>query len=184
VASLVLKMSVSLDGYVAPADGSSDWIAAGRSEDALDWNVETVSNAAAHLIGAATYTAWPTYWPGASGPFAKPMNEIPKVVFSNSLQSAAWGETEIASGDLAESVARLKQERSGGYLLAHGGVRFARSLVQTGLIDEYRLVIHPVVLGAGERLFTAPLAIKPTSTIAFSGGGVAHVFAERAVVGP
>ena len=179
MASLVLKMSVSLDGYVAPADGSSDWIAAGRSEDALDWNVETVSNAAAHLIGAATYTAWATYWPGASGPFAKPMNEIPKVVFSDSLTSADWAETTIASGDLAETVTRLKQERSDGYLLAHGGARFARSLVETGLIDEYRLVVHPVVLGAGERLFTAPLTIEPTSTIAFGGGAVAHVFAAH-----
>ena len=65
------------------------------------------------------------------------------------------------------------------YLLAHGGTRFVRSLVETGLIDEYRLVIHPVVLGAGERLFTAPLAIEPISTTAFSGGAVAHVFAAR-----
>jgi dihydrofolate reductase len=179
MALLALKMSVSLDGYVAPIDGSTDWIAAGRSDDALSWTVETVSNAAAHLIGAATYAAWATYWPGASGPFAKPMNEIPKVVFSNSLTSADWGETTIATGDLAEAITQLKQERSDGYLLAHGGTRFARSLVQTGLIDEYRLVIHPVVLGAGERLFIAPLTIEPMSTIAFSGGGVAHVFAAH-----
>jgi len=176
MASLVLKMSVSLDGYVAPTDGSSDWAAAGRSEDGARWNVETLSNAAAHLIGAATYSAWASFWPGAPGPFAKPMNEIPKVVFSNSLTSADWGETEIATGDLAAAVTRLKQERSGGYLLAHGGTRFARSLVQTGLIDEYRLVVHPVLLGEGERLFTTPLTIEPVSTVAFSRGAVAHVF--------
>jgi dihydrofolate reductase len=90
-----------------------------------------------------------------------------------------WGETTIAAGDLAEAVTRLKQERSDGYLLAHGGARFARSLVETGLIDEYRLVVHPVVLGAGERLFLAPLTIEPMSTTAFSGGGVAHVFAAH-----
>ena len=176
MASLVLKMSVSLDGYIAPIDGSTDWITAGGSDDARNWTVETVSNAGAHLIGAATYAGWAGYWPGASGPFAKAMNEIPKVVFSNSLASADWGETTIAAGDLAEAVTRLKRERSGGYLLAHGGARFARSLVETGLIDEYRLMIHPVVLGAGERLFLAPLAIEPISTTAFSGGGVAHVF--------
>jgi hypothetical protein len=76
------------------------------------------------------------------------MNEIPKVVFSNSLKSADWGETTIAAGDLTEAVTWLKQERSSGYLLAHGGARFARSLVETGLIDEYRLAIHPVILGA------------------------------------
>jgi dihydrofolate reductase len=179
MASLVLKMSVSLDGYVAPSDGSTDWITAGRSDDGASWTLETVSNAGAHLIGAATYAGWADYWPGASGPFAKPMNEIPKVVFSDSLASADWGQTTIATGDLAQAVTRLKQERSDGYLLAQGGIRFARSLVQTGLIDEYRLVIHPVVLGAGERLFLAPLTLDPTSTIVFSGGAVAHVFAAH-----
>jgi dihydrofolate reductase len=163
MASLVLKMSVSLDGYVAPADGSTDWIAAGGSGDGLSWTVETVSNASAHLVGSATYAGWAGYWPRASGPFAQAMNEVPKVVFSNSLGSADWVETTIAAGDLAEAVTRLKRERS-GYLLAHGGVRFARSLVETGLIDEYRLMIH------------APLTIEPVSTTAFSGGGVAHVF--------
>ena len=86
------------------------------------------------------------------------------------------GKTTIATGDLAEAVMRLKRERPDGYLLAHGGVRFARSLVQTGLIDEYRLVIHPAVLGTGERLFLAPLTIKTVSTTVFSGGAVAHVF--------
>ena len=70
-------------------------------------------------------------------------------------------------------------KRTDGYLLAHGGVRFARSLVQTGLIDEYRLVVHPVVLGAGEPLFPAPLTIEPISTTVFSGGAVAHVFAAH-----
>ena len=176
MASLVLKMSVSLDGYVAPIGGSTGWIAAGRSDDGLSWSVETVSNASAHLIGAATYAGWATFWPGAAGPFAKPMNEIPKVVFSDSLTSADWGPATIARGDLAAAVTRLKQERPDGYLLAQGGVRFARSLVQTGLIDEYRLVVHPVILGAGERLFTTPLTMEPVSTIAFSGGAVAHVF--------
>ncbi len=179
MASLVLKMSVSLDGYVAPPDGSSDWVTAGRSEDGAAWTLETVSNAGTHLIGAATYARWATFWPGAGGPFAKPMNEIPKIVFSNSLASADWPETTIATGDLAEAVTRLKQERSDGYLLAQGGTRFARSLVATGLIDEYRLVVHPVVLGAGVRLFDTPLTIKPISTTAFSRGAVAHAFAAH-----
>jgi dihydrofolate reductase len=180
MASLVLKMSVSLDGYVAPIDGSTDWIAAGGSDDALSWTVETVSNAGAHLMGATTYAAMAAYWPSASGPLAKPMNEIPKVVFSDSFASADWGETTIAAGDLAEAVTRLKQERSGGYLLAHGGAHFVRSLVETGLVDEYRLLIHPAVLGAGERIFLAPLTIEPISTTVFSGGAVAHVFAAHA----
>jgi dihydrofolate reductase len=100
-------------------------------------------------------------------------------VFSNSLASADWAETTIAAGDLAAAITRLKQERSDGYLLAHGGARFARSLVETGLIDEYRLVVHPVVLGAGERFFNAPLTIEPTSTTVLSRGAVADVFAAH-----
>jgi dihydrofolate reductase len=63
MASLVLKMSVSLDGYVAPIDGSTDWIAAGGSDDALSWTVETVSNAGAHLMGATTYAVMAAHWP-------------------------------------------------------------------------------------------------------------------------
>ena len=148
-ASLVLKMSVSLDGFVAPLDGSSDWVAAGRSEDGASWTLETLSNAGAHLIGATTYAGWAGFWPGAAGPFAKPMNQIPKVVFSGSLTSADWPETTIAGGDLTAAITRLKHERRDGY---------------------------PVVLGAGKRLFTAPLTLEPTSTTVFSQGAVAHVF--------
>lgn len=176
MASLVLKMSISLDGYVAPPDGSGAWKAAGSTADSRDWTVETVSGAAALLMGATAYTEMAPYWPSASGPFARPMNEIPKVVFSSSLSSADWGPTTIATGDLADTVTRLKQEHADGYLLALGGARFARSLVETGLIDEYRLAVHPVILGAGERIFATPLTIEPTSTTAFSGGAVAHVF--------
>ncbi|HEY7105982.1 MAG TPA: dihydrofolate reductase family protein [Acidimicrobiia bacterium] len=176
MASLVLKMSVSLDGYVDPVDGNSDWSTAGRSEDGAAWTAETLRHASTHLIGAATYTKWATYWPGTPGPIGDAMNDIPKVVFSNSLTTADWPETTIASGDLTANVTRLKQERADGYLLAQGGVRFARALVETGLIDEYRLVVHPVVLGAGERLFRTPLTIAPISTVAFSRGAVVHVF--------
>ena len=100
------------------------------------------------------------------------------MVFSNSLDFRRWGETTIAAGDLAEAVTRLKQERPDGYLLAHGGARFARSLVETGLIDEYRLVVHPVVLGAVERLLTRR-SHRPLTTTVFSAGSVAHVFAAR-----
>jgi dihydrofolate reductase len=178
MASLVLKMSISLDGYVAPVEGSTspDWAAAGRSDDGRDWTLETVSNASVHLIGAATYAMWSTFWPTAPGPFAQPMNDLPKVVFSSSLTAADWGPTTIATGDLTTAVTRLKQEHPAGYLLAQGGTRFARSLVEADLIDEYRLVVHPVILGAGERLFSAPLTVEPISTTVFSAGAVAHVF--------
>jgi dihydrofolate reductase len=93
--------------------------------------------------------------------------------------SAEWGDTTIVSGDLTDAVIRLKREHSSAYLLAQGGARFARSLVQSGLIDEYRLVVLPVILGAGEPLFTAPLTVEPVSTTVFSSGAVAQVFATQ-----
>jgi dihydrofolate reductase len=108
------------------------------------------------------------------GPFAKPMNEIPEVVFPDSLTSAGWGETTISAGDLAET--RLRQERSGGHLLAHGGARFARSLVETGLIGEYRLLVHPAGLGAGEQIFPAPLT--PRRWTSAGAGGLAATEGE------
>lgn len=178
MASLVLKMSVSLDGYVASADGRTDWVAAGRSPDGAAWTLDTVANARMHLMGARTYAEWAAYWPDNQGPFAEAMNGIPKAVFSNSLRSAQWSGTSIVSGDVGEAITRLKQHDE-GYLLAQGGVRFARSLVATGLIDEYRLVVFPVVLGTGQPLFTTPLALDPVSTTAFSSGAVAHVFTAR-----
>lgn len=179
MASLILKMSISLDGYIAAADRSSDWMAVGRSEEGARWTLETVGNTRLHLMGAGTYAEWATYWPTAPEPFATPMNEIPKVVFSKSLTTADWHSTTIVREDLASGVQRLKQQQPDGYLLAQGGVRFARSLVETGLIDEYRLVVHPVVVGTGERLFTKPVDLEPISTTAFSTGAVAHVFAAR-----
>jgi dihydrofolate reductase len=176
MAALVLKMSISLDGYVAAPDESTEWEAAGRCPDGASWVLETVSRAAAHLVGAATYARWSKFWPTASGPFAAPMNDIPKFVFSNSLKFVEWAGTTIVSGDLTDTVTRLKQDYPNGYLLVQGGVGLARSLVQAGLIDEYRLVVHPIVLGAGQRLFIDPLTIEPISTTTFSGGTVGHVF--------
>ena len=176
---LVLQMQTTIDGFVGGPEGELEWVFKSIDAEATTWIVEHVSRAGVHIMGSRTYRDMAAHWPGSTEPYAPPMNEIPKVVFSDSLASADWGETTIAAGDLTEAVTRLKQERSDGYLLAHGGARFARSLVETGLIDEYRLVIHPVVLGAGERIFTAPLTIEPMSTTAFSGGAVAHVFAAH-----
>ncbi len=180
MASLVLKMSISLDGFVAASDGSSGWEAEGRSPDGAAWVLETISGASAHLMGSTTYERFATYWPSAPGPIAQAMNDIPKYVFSSSLTSADWAGTTIVTGDLTDEVTRLKQEQSGGYVLAQGGVRFARSLVASGLVDEYRLVVHPVLLGSGEPLFTTPLTIDLISTTPFSAGAVAHVFTARA----
>ena len=135
MASVVLKMSVSLDGYVAPADGSSDWAGAGRSDDGARWTLETVSKAGTHLIGAATYARWAGFWPGAAGPFAQPMNEIPKVVFSDSLASAEWGPATIARGGPGRS-RHAPEAGAPRRVPARPGRRAVRSLARSDRLDR------------------------------------------------
>jgi dihydrofolate reductase len=113
------------------------------------------------------------------------MDEIPKIVFSRSLKTAAWGEARIVAGDLAEEIKRLKRE-PGRDLLAHGGVRFAQSLIASGLIDEYRLVVHPVVLGSGKPLFPGvaePTRFKLLNQAAFRTGLIAVELRRTQVAG-
>lgn len=93
-------------------------------------------------MGSVTYYDMAAHWPNSDESYAVPMNQIPKIVFSKSLKKAHWGETRIVAGGLSTEIKRLKQEPGRG-LLAHGGVRFAQSLIRTGLIDVYRLIVHP-----------------------------------------
>jgi dihydrofolate reductase len=172
---LVLKMSISLDGYVARPDGSNDWIFPSYTADATAWTVETLRGASAHLMGSVTYRAMAAHWPHDTTDFAAPMNDIPKVVFSTTMTSPAWGDTRLLAAGLTEGIAMLKKEDASGYLLAHGGARFVRSLCRTGLVDEVRLLVHPVILGAGERIFPEPMDLTTVATTAFSGGAVGHV---------
>ena len=176
MSKLILKMSMSLDGYVADAGGDNSFIFPSMSDDTAAWTIDTLADTAAHLMGSSTYHAMAAHWPGSDSVFAAPMNDLPKVVFSRSMTTAEWGDTRIMAGDLAEEVAKLKDDGGDGYLLAHGGSRFAQSLVRTGLIDEYRLLVHPVALGDGKPLFGGRVDLKPVSTTAFSGGAVAHVY--------
>ena len=175
MSKLILKMSMSLDGYVALRDGGNDWIFPSSSEDAEAWTLQALQNVKAHLMGAQTYRDMAGFWPQSTSVFAAPMNNTPKVVFSKTMTAADWADTTIASGDLVDEVKQLKQD-SGGDLIAHGGARFARSLCQTGLIDEFQLLVHPVVLGDGQRIFVEPMNIEPITTTAFTGGAVAHVY--------
>jgi dihydrofolate reductase len=149
---LVLQMGVSIDGYVSGGPGSD--VGGGEPEhpDVVARKLAWVSRAGAHAMGRTTYEGMAGVWPTSTGEYAKPMNEIPKVVFSTTLTHADWPTTTIASGDLAEEVARLKG-RSGGDIIAYGGFTFAQSLTRADLVDEYRLVVRPVALGSGEPMF-------------------------------
>jgi dihydrofolate reductase len=181
VRKLILHMGISIDGFVATVDGARDWGYTGEDEVAKRWKLDSLWNAAAHLMGRVSYEDMASVWPGSSSDYAAPMNEIPKVVFSKTLEQASWAPARIASGDLDAEIAALKAEE-GGYLLAHGGAQFARALVRQGLVDEYRFVVHPAALGRGLAIFSelpSRLALDLVEAQRFSTGAVGHVYVPR-----
>ena len=95
IRKLVLQMQFSLDGFVAGENGELDWIFPDFDADSAKWTVEKLWQAGAHLMGSVTYHGMAAYWPCSTEPYAAPMNEIPKVVFSNSLKKADWPETRM-----------------------------------------------------------------------------------------
>jgi dihydrofolate reductase len=132
-------------------------------------------------MGRVTYEEIAGYWPHSTGPYAAPMNDIPKVVFSKTLSQASWSPTRIARGDLAAEIAALKDE-SGPDVIAYGGAGFARALAAQGLIDEYCLLIQPVAVGGGQALFAelpAPLRLELIEARSFECGAVAHIYRPR-----
>jgi dihydrofolate reductase len=175
---LIVQMQISIDGFVGGPKGELDWIFPDVDEGYTKWTVDKVWQAGAHLMGRATYADMAAHWPTSTEPFAAPMNQIPKIVFSHSLKEARWGETRIVGGDLGQEIGRLKAE-SGKELLVHGGARFVQALVGAGLVDEYRLVEHPVALGRGLRIFSelaAPIRLELAEAIPFKSGAVAKVY--------
>src|SRR5256886_2108366 len=150
---LILQTSLSIDGYVAALDRSHPWSEGGEEDEAFKhWVLDSVWGAGAHLMGRTTYEEMAAFWPTSTSDYARPMNEIPKVVFSKTLQHADWPETRIAGGDLGEEIGLLKRE-SGRDLIAYGGATLDQALSRLGLVDEYRLMIQPAALGAGLPLF-------------------------------
>ena len=209
---LILRMQMSLDGYVSGPDGEIRWIFDSMDDRLTAWTVETISQAGLHIMGSKTFNDMVSYWPTSDEPIATPMNTIPKMVFSRTartgtaaagtptkaLEDAAgaraaegrqavpsgipgadsWVDVPVRTGDLGEEIAALKRQ-PGRDLLAHGGVGFAHSLVRTGLIDEFHLIVHPVALGAGQSLFAAlekPVRLNLLDAITFGSGAVAHIY--------
>jgi len=200
-------MSISLDGFVAGPNGELDWIFRSMDENVEAWQLENIWQAGVHIMGSRTYYDMVSYWPMSTEPIAAPMNAIPKVVFSRkgdvnvtggaatttALKDAMkqrpiqeggsqglgnWADTRIASGNLREEVLRLKQE-PGKDIFAHGGAGFARSLIGQGLVDEYRLLVHPVALGMGLPLFAAlerSLDLQLVRTTLFKNGAVGKTY--------
>jgi dihydrofolate reductase len=207
---LILKMSMSLDGFVAGPHGEIDWLFRSQHNESTAWIVEEIGKAGIHIMGSKTFHDMVAWWPTSTEPFAAPMNEIPKGVFTqkglaggnpdlvtHAVQDAqkareqrnestvpapssakSWEEARVFSGDLTEEIKKLKQE-PGKDIIAHGGASFARSLVATGLIDEYQLLVHPVALGAGLPLFSSlrkPLDLNLIEIKTFPSGAAAHIY--------
>jgi dihydrofolate reductase len=173
---LVLKMSQSIDGFVGKLNGEVDWIFKSFDEGVSADMLDVVRQAGLHIMGSVTYKDMADYWPDSNEVFAAPMNEIPKIVFSDSLKEAKWGETSILSGDIVKHINKLKQE-DGKYILAHGGARFAQSLIKHDLIDEYRLFVHPAVVGKGLSIFSEINQLrhlKAASVTSFPSGTIAY----------
>jgi dihydrofolate reductase len=172
---LVLQMSMSLDGYVLGPDGKHDWVFPGFDDEIGKWNLDTLERAGVHAMGSHTYKEMAAVWPTSDSPIATPMNDKPKVVFSRTPIDTPWGEVTVASGDLADEVARLKSQ-DGKEILAHGGARFAQALSSAGLVDEYRLRVHPIALGAGTPLFVDKRPLALTEARAYPRGVVVHEY--------
>lgn len=173
--NVTLGMQVSLDGYVATADGGLDWAFANFDAELGASAIEMLSQLDTVLLGRANYLEQAAAWPNREGPMADIMNNMNKVVFSTTLEKLEWANSRLATGSPAEEIARLKQ-REGQSIGVAGGARFAQSLSKDGLIDEYRLTIHPVALGSGKPLFAAPLKLKHVSSRALASGVVIAVY--------
>jgi len=173
---VVLQMSMSVDGFVAGRDGGLG--GGDEHQDVTSWKLASLSQVDTHIMGRITYQQMAAYWPTATSGYATTMNETPKVVFSSTLDRADWADTRIARGDLPEEIAKLKRE-PGDDIMAHGGARFVQALSRLHLIDEYRLVIAPIVLGEGQPMFAglpAPLLLTLIDASTYPDGTAIHVY--------
>jgi dihydrofolate reductase len=175
---VIVEMSVSVDGFVAPAKGAPDHRSVPEDpalkQRKLDWLRQTGT----HAMGRVTYQQMAEHWPYSSDAYAPPMNGLPKVVFSRTLQDADWNNSRVARGALAEEISALRQE-PGGDIIAWGGASFVQALSQAALVDEYRLVINPVALGDGLPLFkdlSAPIRLQLVEATTYASGAVLHIY--------
>jgi dihydrofolate reductase len=176
---VIYSMNVSLDGFVDAPGRGPDWVPI--DEEVHTWFTDEVRKAGALLNGRRLYEVMAAYWPTAeSDPnaidymidFARAWNATPKVVVSRTLREASGG-YRLAAGDPVEELERLKAEHDGE--ISIGGPTLAATFIERGLVDEYRLVVHPVVLGAGTPFFPRlerPMGLRLTETRTFDSGAV------------
>jgi len=177
--NVVLMMSTSVDGYVAGPHGHAGAIP--EPAELSQWKLDRIRRAGTHIMGRVTYEEMAAAWPASTDDYAAPMNDIPKVVFSKTLSEATWPESSIARGDLAAEIKVLKNQ-SGGEIIAWGGAGFAQALSRAGLIDQYAIVVQPVVFGGGKPIFRDlrdALHLRVLGTTTFPSGTMLHLYQPR-----
>ena len=154
---VVAGLFISLDGVVESPD---QWQFDHFDEDMAAGMSAQLATQDAVLLGRVTYAEWASYWPTAADePFASYINNVPKLVVSTTLKKVEWKNSTLIKGDLAEAIARLKQQ-PGKSIGVAGSPTLVRSLLNSGLLDELILMIHPVIVGKGKRLFQDGDALK------------------------
>jgi len=193
---LMMKMSMSLDGFVSTEDEKMDWVFKSSDEQSRAWSVSVAAEAGLIIMGRKSFHAMAPYWPTAPGPFAAPMNTIPKGVFTQKgydatssitgkdkdlPAAASWLAAKVFKGDLAEEIKALKVTE-GRPIVAIGGAEFMRNLIATGLVDEFQLAIHPVILGRGLPILNGlkeALDLQLLETKSFPGGIVVLTYGAQ-----
>jgi dihydrofolate reductase len=183
MARLIVSEFVTLDGVMEAPGGEpghphTGWVFDFADSDWTEWKLEEVLEAETLLVGRVTYESFAGAWPSRSGELADKLNAMPKVVASTTLRDPAWSNSSVIAGGVAEAVRALK-DRGGGPVLVHGSRTLVHSLMAAGLVDEYRLLVFPVVLGSGGRLFPETpdkTVLEYAGTRPFTGGVVLHTY--------
>ncbi len=174
---VILFNMVTLDGFFAGLGEEIDWHHV--DEEFNDFAIAQLNSAGGLLFGRVTYQLMANYWPTDMARKDDPvvadkMNALPKIVFSKTLEKAEWNNTRLVTGNVAEEISRLKRQPGKDWFL-FGSADLASALTNLGLIDEYRVMVNPVVLGSGKPLFKGikdKLNLKLVSTKAFRSGNV------------
>jgi dihydrofolate reductase len=155
---IVITEFVSLDGVIQDPGGVEGFERGGwafevdRGEAGDNYKLDETVNTEAVLLGRKTYEVFAASWPSRSGEFADRFNSLPKYVVSSTLEHPEWSNSTVLDGDVLDAVSRLKRQLDGD-IVVHGSVQLAQTLFEHDLVDEFRLMVYPVVLGTGDRLF-------------------------------
>ena len=156
---LKLQMQLSVDGFVAGPNGEMDWMTWNHDAEILKYITNLTETSDTILLGRKLAEGFIPYWANAakkpndpSTPFAHYMVDLPKVVFTKTMNKSIWDNTTVASGDVTEEINKLKHSE-GKDIVVYGGAGFVSNLIQNNLIDEYHLFINPTIIGNGMAIF-------------------------------